>query len=513
MFTDARELSDGSGVEADLAIIGGGVAGITLARSLAGARTRVCIVEAGGLEHDPAVQSLYEGDSTGIDYSTSRTRLRFFGGSSNHWGGYCRPLDAIDFEARDWVPHSGWPFDIGELAPWYGPASRIVEIAPGRFDDPAYWQRMTDETLPAQASDRMRLQFVHFSPPTRFGSRYREDLQAAGNIEVLLNANVTRIAATQDGGSVRELQVRTLTGRHHSVRARRYVLAAGGLENARILLLSSDVAKAGLGNDNDLVGRFFMEHVHVSGFGDVVIAQPGRLPAIFYQRVRAEGRMAQAAFNPATSFLRRERLLNATFMIGMAGSYRHDTQPDTGDTRSRTHMDMLRAARPLLAEDDGSDAGNSPQNLGAWLGMGGSCEQAPNPDSRVSLSERRDALGLPRISLDWRLTEQDRQSFYRHLHSLALEFGALGIGRMRELVPDRDNWPQPVGGGSHHMGTTRMHDNPRHGVVNRNCRVHGISNLYVAGSSVFPTSGVSNPTLTIVALTLRLANHLGKDMR
>jgi choline dehydrogenase-like flavoprotein len=173
---------------------------------------------------------------------------------------------------------------------------------------------------------------------------------------------------------------------------------------------------------------------------------------------------------------------------------------------------MLRAARPLLQGSQGATDSDS-HTLGAWLGMGGSCEQVPNPDSRVGLSERRDALGLPRISLDWRLTEQDRLSFYRHLHSVALEFGALGIGRMRKLVPDESDWPQPVGGGSHHMGTTRMHDSPGHGVVDRNCRVHGIGNLYLAGSSIFPTSGVSNPTLTIMALTLRLADHLKGEMR
>jgi choline dehydrogenase-like flavoprotein len=472
----------------------------------------VCVVEAGGLTPDPAVQSIYEGDSIGLHYSTSATRLRYFGGSSNHWGGYCRPLDPIDFEARDWVPNSGWPFGIDELAPWYEPASRIVEVAPGRFDDRGYWQQVTSDILPQPATGRLRLQFVHFSPPTRFGSRYGGNLQSADNIEVLLNANVTRIAAAENGSRVNELEVRTLTGKRHSVRAGRYVLAAGGLENARILLLSNDVAKAGLGNDNDLVGRFFMEHVHVSGFGEAVVADPERLPKILYRRVEAEGRSAQAAFNPTAAFLRRERLLNATFMVGMAGNYPLDAEPDRPDDREPAHRDMLRAARPLLTGSQAASDGDS-HTLGAWLGLGGSCEQAPNPNSRVGLSERRDALGLPRISLDWRLTEQDRLSFYRHLHSLALEFGALGIGRMRKLVPGETDWPQPVGGGSHHMGTTRMSDSPRHGVVDRNCRVHGIGNLYLAGSSIFPTSGVSNPTLTIIALTLRLADHLGGEMR
>jgi choline dehydrogenase-like flavoprotein len=171
---------------------------------------------------------------------------------------------------------------------------------------------------------------------------------------------------------------------------------------------------------------------------------------------------------------------------------------------------MLLAARRFL-----TTGGKSPDaaTLGVWLGVGGSCEQAPNPESRVSLSDQRDALGLPRLKLDWRLTEQDRLSFYTHLRSLALEFGALGMGRLRQTIEDQGDWPQPVAGGSHHMGTTRMSEVPSWGVVDPNCKVHDVENLYVAGSSVFPTSGSSNPTLTLVALALRLAAHLKERLR
>lgn len=505
MFIDARTLADQTSLEVDLAIIGGGVAGITLAHTLAGSGISVCVVEAGGLEPDPAVQSLYEGENTGIDYSPTATRLRHFGGSSNHWGGYCRPLDAIDFKQRDWVPFSGWPFTIDELAPYYKPASAIVEVIPGRFDDRDYWQRVSGEKLPEAASGRMRLQFVQFSPPTRFGSRYGDELKAAANIRVLLNANVTQISATDNAQAVKQLAIRTLNGLRHSVKARYYVLATGGLENARILLLSNNVVAAGLGNQNDLVGRFFMEHPHMGGFAEMVVADLERLPKILRERVTVEGHSAKAAFNPTQQFLREHQLLNATFMMGVAGKYPSGQRPDAANANDRARRDMLKAARHFLT--DNADT-VKPGSTGAWLGIGGSCEQAPNPDSRVSLSTKHDALGLPRIKLDWRLTEQDRLSFYTHLHSLALEFGALGIGRLRVMVADQRDWPQPLGGGSHHMGTTRMSDNPSHGVVDRNCKVHAVDNLYVAGSSVFPTSGVSNPTLTLVALTLRLADHL-----
>ncbi len=513
MFTDARTLPDQTSLEADLAIIGGGVAGITLARTLAGSGISVCVVEAGGLEPDPEVQSLYEGENTGIDYSPSATRLRLFGGSSNHWGGYCRPLDAIDFEQRDWVPFSGWPFAIDELIPYYEPAAEIVEVAPGRFDDRKYWQRVTGEKLPGLATGRMRLQFVQFSSPTRFGSRYGDELKAAANTRILLNANVTRISASDDARGVKRLAIRTLNGLTHSVKARYYVLAAGGLENARILLLSNNVIQAGLGNQNDLVGRFFMEHPHMGGFAEMVVADLNRLPKILRERVMAEGRSAKAAFNPTQAFLREHRLLNATFMMGVAGKYSADQLPEAANANDTARRDMLMAARRFLTDNDDAVKPGHPDEFGVWLGIGGSCEQAPNPDSRVSLSTQHDALDLAKIKLNWRLTEQDRLSFYTHLHSLPLEFGALGIGRLREMVADQSDWPQPLGGGSHHMGTTRMSDDPLRGVVDHNCKVHAVDNLYVAGSSVFPTSGASNPTLTLVALTLRLADHLKGRIR
>ncbi|MDT8386774.1 MAG: GMC family oxidoreductase [Thiogranum sp.] len=513
MFIDARNLPDQTILETDLAIIGGGVAGITLARALADSGIRICLVEAGGLELDPEVQALYEGENVGIDYSTTATRLRYFGGSSNHWGGYTRPLDPIDFEQRDWVPHSGWPLSMEELLPWYKPATELTQIAPAHFDDAPYWEQETGATLPRPATGRMRFQFVHFSPPTRFGTEYREELDAAPDIQVLLNANVTRIAAAENGRTVNRLDIRTLNNLTHHVRARRYVVAVGGLENARLLLLSNDVVKAGLGNHNDQVGRYFMEHPHLAGFAEIVAGDMDRMPKIMRERVRVQGRSAKVAFNPAADFLREERLLNATFMMGVARNYAAQPTPDQEEPRSTAHRDMLLAARRFLSDSDIDSTTDAADALGVWLGIGGSSEQAPNPDSRVSLSDSRDALDLPRLKLDWRLTEQDRVSFYTHMRSLALEFGALGLGRMLETIADKDNWPQPVAGGSHHMGTTRMSDDPKHGVVDRNCKVHDIENLYVAGSSTFPTSGSANPTLTLVALTLRLAEHLKEQMR
>ncbi len=505
-FIDARSLSDNTLLETDLAIIGGGPAGITLARSFIGSSVRVCLIESGGIQLDPQIQSLYEGENAGIEYPLAGNRLRFFGGSSNHWGGYCRPLDPIDFEQRDWVPHSGWPFGIEELAPYYPAASKVVEIAPLNFGDKAYWDKASGQLTPAPVTGRVQVRYTHFSPPTRFGSRYGDELKRADNIQVLLNANVVNIASLEEGRKVTQLDIRTLTGLSHQVRARVYVLATGGLENPRMLLLSNQAIPAGLGNQHDLVGRFFMEHPHVLGPAQVVVGDKQRLPHIYSRQIYADGRSAHAAFSPTDSFLRQRRLLNAVIMVGNAGTYHTNTNTDWHNGVS--HMDMLKAAKRFLTGGLGPTDPAQPDLLGSWLGLGCACEQVPNPDSRVSLADSKDALGLRKIRLDWRLTEQERRSIFEHIRSLAMEFGALSIGRMLIDILDDGRWPEKVGGGSHHMGTTRMHDDPRQGVVDRDCKVHGVGNLYIAGSSVFPTSGASNPTLTLVALTLRLADHL-----
>jgi choline dehydrogenase-like flavoprotein len=195
-------------------------------------------------------------------------------------------------------------------------------------------------------------------------------------------------------------------------------------------------------------------------------------------------------------------------MVGVAGEVRANANTGAPRDKAAARTDMLLAARPFLAAGGGAVKSQDPDYLGSWLGIGCACEQVPNPDSRVSLSSERDVLGLPKMKLDWRLTGRDRSSLLVHMHSLALEFGARGMGRMALYIEDDGFWPEQVSGGSHHMGTTRMSDDPRQGVVDRNSRVHGMENLFVAGSSVFPTSGASNPTLTLLALTLRLADHL-----
>jgi choline dehydrogenase-like flavoprotein len=515
MIEDARRLPEDTLIETDLAIIGAGAAGITIARELAGTNISICLLESGGLELEQDTQNLYDGENGGRwYYPLDSCRLRYFGGSTNHWGGWCRPLTPIDFEARDWIPHSGWPITRADLDPYYLRAQPVTETGPFRYDATAFWEELIGAKMLPLSLGLITTTFFQYSPPTRFGTRYRKDIEQAANVRALLHATVTEIETSEAGTEVTGLRVTTLGGPSFRVRARRYILATGAIENPRLLLLSNRVQPAGVGNTHDLVGRYFMEHPHIPSVANLVTSRPEAFNAAYTQHLSLADSIMHSALIPTDALLRRERLQQAVFTVGVLGVYNAEnlTQPATDDElHLRDIFNLQRDLGPPRATDhppagynDWPPAGS----VGASCAMGCACEQAPNPESRVTLSEERDALGLRRVRLDWRLSETDKLSLNRILHALAEEFGAQGLGRVRLTLSDDGNWPEEVLGGYHHMGTTRMADSPEHGVVDANCRVHGVANLYIAGSSVFTTGGASNPTLTIVALALRLADHV-----
>lgn len=485
MIVDARTLPSGTRIDADICVIGGGPAGITVARSLAGRSARVALLESGGLEPDPTTQELARGESVGLPYYPLQTaRLRCLGGTTAHWGGWCRPLDDDDFTVRSWVPHSGWPFASTELSSYYDEAHRLCQLGPLSYNPAAVG--LTPPTVNGAIEPRVFRQ----TPPSHFGKLYGDELRRAGDVTVYLHATVTRLE-TSSSRRVAEASLATLAGQVLRARASLFVLATGGLENARLLLASS------LGNP-ELVGRFFMEHVDVP----VGLFLPARaeLPLDFFHvRKVASGRRRETVLGAlalSAAYAARERVL---------GAYVTQLEPLSLDARELE----LSATERLFAGDVASvvaEVGGGRASKG-MCPLIIACEQAPNPDSRVTLAEERDRFDVPRLRLDWRLGELDHRTARAAALALA---GALGVaeqGRVRVSLPaDTSSWP--AYGEWHHMGTTRMHVDPRQGVVDRNCKVHELENLYVAGSSVFPTSGYANPTLTLVALSLRLGRHL-----
>lgn len=521
MIDDLRSAEDGTEFAADLCIIGGGAAGITLAREFIGTKSQVILVESGGLDYEEETQSLYIGENTGLPYfDLDVTRLRYFGGTTNHWSGRCAPLDEIDFRKRSWVPYSGWPLTRAELDPYYERANPLIGLGENIYDE-RVWDELGIDA-PRLNSDKARVRFWRFSA-RRFGSAFRAELEAAENIRILLNANVTNIQSTSSVDAVDYVDITTLDGIKGRVRARNYVLAAGGIENPRLLLASNSIAPVGLGNQNDLVGRFFMEHPHATS-GTIVATDPGRLLETYrrhYPREDVEywpalcmGDRAQEQSGVLNSALalyykpRRDSGLTAAKSLGKDfGKLRWPE--NLGEKLLRIAGDLDDAAIAVYRHFwEGKPLYISPGLLFFRV----RAEQEPNPESRVRLSHERDALGNQRADLDWRMTALDKRSVAAVTRTIGEELGRLDLGRVKLedwLLDGTDDWPEDdLDGGHHHMGTTRMSDDPKQGVVDANARVHGIANLFVAGSSVFPTSGWANPTLTIVALSLRLADHL-----
>lgn len=522
MLMDGRSVPPGTELVADLCIVGAGAAGITLGLALAGQGIDVLLLESGGLDPDMDSQALAAGEVGGIGYVPLQSaRIRCFGGSTGHWQGWCRPFNAIDFEHRPWVPHSGWPISLRDLQPYYPRAQEICEL--GSFDyDPKDWN-LTDVPLLPLAGKDVDTRLIQFSKPTRFGVRYRTPILAAPNIRLCLYSNLVRMEASNNGGEIRQLQMATLSGNRFKVKAKAYVLAAGGIDNARLMLASNQVVNTGIGNGNDLVGRYFADHIQLDTAGVFPLREDvsfnlymeNRTPRRELLQPNTTGAAIMGYLALSESVQRSARTLNYSCKIQdtyLSDYYLHSRSQDITESskveqmadKVRTIMNSVGDAVTIAGE---RVVGRKPK----FYKLATTQEQAPNPASRVMLGEKVDALGMRVAKLQWQLTDLDRHTIKVAVQRLVQAFGAPGIARLQVPVDlDAKEWPSNIGCSWHHCGTTRMHADPRQGVVDADCKVHGMRNLYIAGSSVFTTNGNGNPTLTIVALTLRLAEHLRK---
>lgn len=496
-FPDARGIPSGTVLDTDIAIIGGGPTGITLALALAGARFRVTILESGGMVFDAATQALYAGPEDGVRYlPLDASRLRYLGGSTNHWGGWCRPLDKIDFEKRDWLPYSGWPFTRAALEPYYARAQQMVEAGSFVYDDAAKFAAALGTPL-ALGKGGIGTTYFQFSKmrgsvlPTHFGERYAEELKRISNLRLLTHANVTGLRVSADAKTLQHIDVATLAGNRFTLKTKFAVLGAGGIENARLLLASNAIATAGIGNANGLVGRFFADHP-IPGNNATMVLFDGQIAPSYLNTIDAGDGHFRAALAPDEQFKRARHLLGALITV------------DGG-----TKLDALgSAAVATTAEAMGvSRHGARAFTLGCGL------EPRPDPDRRITLTSQRDALGMPRSKLTMTISDADFSGYRETLKELGRQLLASRLGMLQIHHSTHTGWLSALDWGNHHMGTARMHLDPKQGVVDADLLVHGMSNLYVAGSSAFPTYGVSNPTMNLVALTLRLANHLKGKFR
>ena len=513
-YHDSRKISPDQPLEYDLVIIGGGAAGITIAKEFANTKLNICLLESGGLKYEQEIEDLNSVKIIGHNYYGNGSRLRYFGGSTNHWGGHCAPLRNITFEKRDWIPYSGWPFGLEELKPYYKRAHKIIELGDFDYDQHKMSERLDHPILPFD-SENVETQLSRYHRQ-RFGLTYQNTLNDADNISIFLYATVTSINLTSNKHRVKNLTVKTLKGNQFTVTAKKYVLATGGIENARILLLNNQDMPNGLGNENDLVGRFFQEHIWFKrGFilpidqkiDNVEIYRSeiklGKKHAIRCHLILSEACVRELRIPEFRAELDIKRTKEYYDSVRSTNNLKRSAQNSEHKVSSSDIWNILKdPVTPIKNE-----LGIGEKHL--VYGFKNSVEQVPNPNSRIVLNQDKDALGQNHVSIDWQLTDLDQQGIVCAHQLIAKEVGKSNIGRMNVYTPEEeDEILEGAIGGSHHMGTTRMHNDPKQGVVDHTCRIHNLDNMYIGGSSVFPTVGFSNPTLTITALAIRLADHL-----
>lgn len=511
MHIDARELKDNSTIRGDICIVGAGAAGISMALDWIGTSHKVILLEGGGFEYDEEVQDLYDGETTGQTYYPLKSsRLHYFGGTTGHWGGLCSPFDGIDFKKREWVPNSGWPLSKKDLDPYYARAHEKLNLGPHEYAV-EHWQEQMSNMKPLPLDyDIFRNKIWQFSD-ARYGDLYRDKITGANNIELYTYANVVNISANESVSAVNEVEVKNHEGKTHTVEADHFILACGAIQNARLLLASNSQAPNGLGNDHDLVGRYFMEHIEIYP-SELWLFEPFNSALYDQYEDGLEDPAAELGFTEVVQ--EEEKILNGTVALVPLDFGQHEkpameTWKDEDPRKAAENM-FGNWKEAFQKAEEAEGAVTRAYELKTRI------EQSPNPDSRVTVGPETDALGVPRTNLHWDLTELDWRSIRKMHELIAHQVGKAGIGRVRfrDFIrdPNEIRWPEGTSGGWHHMGTTKMSDNPKKGVVNSNCRVHGIQNLFVAGSACYPTAGAANPTLTLVALTLRLSDHIKKKV-
>jgi len=564
MHLDSRRIEDPKIIKTDICIIGAGPAGITIAREFNGKGTQVLLLESGGFERDPQAQALSEGRNEGDPYpSPAGVRERLVGGTAHVWpidldngriGVRYVPLDPIDFEKRSWVPYSGWPITRSELDPYYERAHRVAQTGPYNYN-PADWETPDAKAIPFKGN-RVTTQMFHFGPRDIFTQEYCQELENSQNVTLLTYAHALQLETDELAQTVTGVKVGALGGHQFRITAKVVILAQGALETARLLLLSDSVQSCGLGNGHDLVGRFLMDHPvirpgvltpkkrqimnHLALYdarwvnGARVIAKPVLTEdiqrqeqllnintAIFPRPTWARHNPLRMLFprgpRPASPALRSARTVSRSLKERRlpADGLKHFSNILLGlddlvyaawRTPGRSRFSHLPLFSYTFDRGGWSQLDDKPQKFGCF-DLQHVTEQAPDPNNRIVLSDDRDAFGYRRLAVYWRYNDIDRRSVRRAMTIFAEEFAQVGLGTMRFELDH--GTPMIWNPSLHHMmGTTRMHESPTQGVVDADCRVHGVSNLFIASSSVFPTGGYANTTLTILALALRIADHV-----
>lgn len=523
MIIDGKQLDRSQSFQADICIIGAGVAGIVLAKELMGSGKKVLLIDSGGEHYDQATQDIYQAEKFPETFPDPHySRLRFLGGTSNHWENNTSPFSPIDFEKRAWVPNSGWPISFKDIEPYYLKAAYYCGTKEDSYDT-SYWAKQLNAKDLLADSKAIETSMAKSSiPPVRFFHQYGDSLKTSDQIRILTHANLIDIEFNSKNKKVESVTVQSFNSIKHSISAESFVFCMGGIENARMLLIFNEKYQNQLGNQGDSVGRYFMEHptVRAAHF----FARDEKKFKL-YERHNLGERNVLGFFQIREEKLKEAETTNVRMPLIAANNYElsdgissfHVISDAAKNTEVPddfgTHIFNILADIDMVAEAvsrkslDKSLFDSADEFAGFQIPM--MTEQSPYRENRIKLGSDIDALGLKRIIIDWQVMQHDKDLIWKSLEVVAREVGALGLGRLKIMREHKRHiWGSQLGFAHHHMGTTRMADSPKDGVVDSNLKVFGCDNLYIAGSSSFSTGSHVPPTLTIAALSLRLSDHL-----
>lgn len=563
MIIDGRSINKDALIECEVCIVGAGPAGLAAAAEFLDQDISVCLLESGDFDRDEATEMLSDctvEENADLYPNARSSRDRRIGGTSAQWDVmvqgalhiHVSPLEPIDFDSRPWLAHSGWPIDYRVLRPFYSRAQATCDAGP--FDYRAQsWADDANRPFSFEGG-RLDSKMLATSPQNMFQRTLPHRIAASDSVKILTWSNAVDLQTDAGANSVRAVRVSCLGGNRYRVAARMVILAQGGFEVPRLLLASNSIAKAGLGNDHDLVGRFLMDRQIVKT-GLLVPPTPAGLRRFgFYdmRRVHGSNMLGKLMLSPET--LSKEQILSSLIsfsptsqsllhVVAQRPFGRGTTFRAPAYASARALMKAIRqkrlplhplrhVARVLAGLDDllyikllRIAAFRSEFNLdvGGWsalpdferrfsaLDVHQMCEQAPDPRNRIMLTDNLDATGMPTTHIRLRWNDIDIRSIIRSQEILKEDIERAGLGRLH--IDRRGELPVLAQMSCHHpAGTTRMAIDPKQGVVNADCRVHGLANLFVASSSVFPTSGHVPPTLTIIALAIRICDKIKNEL-
>jgi hypothetical protein len=540
---DLQKNASLSYLETDICVIGAGPAGISFAHQLIGSGIRLVLAESGGWADEPRTQALYEGESVGHPMTLTEGRHRRFGGTSTYWGGRVATLDQLDFAERSWVNDSGWPISWKTMEPFY-------EQAKTKANFKAPWLPEADalnsinRKLPILSTEKIK-PFIWRSAPTNarstlmeylkpdyskhfdWGKAYKQSLSTDTATTIVVHSNLIRMTSSQMPDEIASAIFSSLNGNILTIKARYFVICCSGIENARILLNLPEPIISSV-NKHDNIGRYFMQHPR----GLILSLTPKRtLPPsiqdlfnnfVDFRRSRVGYEVGLALSEDTQKEL---KLLNASaacyYTASASSPWEAGKRVRDAIRRRSIYPTILGDIRHFLSGGGAtfvnvlrryiSDTPRSYSDADAHIVV--DLEQEPNRCSKITLAETTDELGVTRVRVDWKLGEAERRTARVFATLIAEELSLSGYGAcelqpwLNSIDPIKEN---ELVGNYHFIGATRMSNEPEQGVVDKDCRVFGLKNLFVGGASIFPTGGHANPTLTIVALAIRLAEHLRK---